>query len=407
MSEDERGKKPGHRHAAIRARHVATSFDAASPHERLERQTLPVRLTRVGVTTGFDLWARLSAALCRRLGWYPRVEPYVGYGTEHYSRLICRTVLSPPGPQSSSVSRGIWTALTVPAAHTRVAIAIDSVPIETVQVGDSEFYDAPDTRRNQSSKLALSDRSGFLDLVAEHQLEPGPHQVTYHVSRRSLAPGPLYTIPSSARIGVISDIDDTILVTQAPSLLKAGYNLLLANPTKRASVPGMSVLYSRIRSIDRNMPFFYLSASPWNVEATIRRFINDHGFPAGPILLRDLDPRPKTFIPSTVQHKQEFIQQLMADFPRMRFILFGDDGQSDPSTYAEVVRRYPGRVLAIGIRQLIPRESGLPSVKRTSTQPAPEMDVPVFYGTTGANLMKTMLPYLEHICRHGGPIIGS
>ncbi|WP_236632731.1 App1 family protein [Bifidobacterium xylocopae] len=383
----------------IRARRVSTSFDAAAPRERFERQPLPVQAVRMGVTTGFDVWARLSAVLCRHLGWYPRVDPYVGYGTEGYSRLICRTVLASPKAAAGSIGRGIRTALTVPAPRTRVTIAIDGEPIETVQLGDSELYDAPDPSRNLSSKYARSDRSGYLDLVAEHRLEPGPHLVTYHVPGRPLVPGPLYTLASSARIGVISDVDDTIMVTQAPSMFKAAYNLLLANPAKRASVPGMSVLYSRIADLAPGMPFFYLSASPWNVERTIRHFLEDHGFPSGPLLLRDLDPRPKTFVPTTVQHKHEFIQQLMADFPRMRFILFGDDGQRDPSTYAEVTRRYPGRVLAIGIRQLSPRESGLPSRRRTSTQPAPEMDAPVFYGTTGANLMKTMLPYLEHLRR--------
>ena len=115
------------------------------------------------------------------------------------------------------------------------------------------------------------------------------------------------------------------------------------------------------------------------------------------MLLRDLDPRPKTFIPTGVQHKLEFAEQLMGDFPDMKFILIGDDGQKDPTTYATIARRYPGRVIAIGIRQLSPREaSPLGSVAGVSaTQPMPVTDVPVFTGTTGANLMNTMLPYLE------------
>ena len=115
-------------------------------------------------------------------------------------------------------------------------------------------------------------------------------------------------------------------------------------------------------------------------------------------MLRDLDPRPKTFIPSGVQHKLEYAEQLMADFPDMKFILIGDDGQKDPTTYATMAKRYPGRVLAVGIRQLSPRESagslgtmaGL-----AATQPVPVTDVPVFTGTTGSNLMKTMMPYLK------------
>ena len=86
----------------------------------------------------------------------------------------------------------------------------------------------------------------------------------------------------------------------------------------------------------------------------------------------------------------------MSDFPDMKFILVGDDGQRDPTTYATIARRYPGRVLAIAIRQLTPRENspfGM-STGLTATQPMPVTDVPVFVGTTGVNLMKTMLPYL-------------
>ena len=87
----------------------------------------------------------------------------------------------------------------------------------------------------------------------------------------------------------------------------------------------------------------------------------------------------------------------MGDFPDMKFILIGDDGQKDPTTYATIAKRYPGRVLAIGIRQLSPRESSPlgPVRGMTQSQPSPVTDVPVFTGTTGANLMKTMLPYLR------------
>ena len=113
--------------------------------------------------------------------------------------------------------------------------------------------------------------------------------------------------------------------------------------------------------------------------------------------MRDLDPRPKTFVPSGVQHKLEYAEQLMEDFPDMKFILIGDDGQKDPTTYAEIARRYPGRVLAIGIRQLSPKESGGFGTMSgfSTTQPVPVTDVPVFTGTTGSNIMKTMLPYLR------------
>ena len=163
--------------------------------------------------------------------------------------------------------------------------------------------------------------------MAEHSLEPGVHDVSYKVRSRKPVKANLFTIPSGTKVGVISDVDDTVMVTQAPSLMKAAYNLLLLDPKKKMPVAGMNLLFNRIADMFPDAPFFYLSTSPWNVESSIRHFIADHGFPEGPLLLRDLDPRPKTFIPTGVQHKLEYAEQLMADFPDMKFILIGDDGR--------------------------------------------------------------------------------
>ena len=355
----------------IPARKVVTIFDAASKHERIEVKPPLTQLFRRAITKAFNGWVTVSTNMVRNLNWYPRVEPYVGYGTEHYSRLICRTVYGPFKRQAGRLTRGIRAMLTIPSPHTKVRIAIDGMPLETVQVGMSEVYDEVDAQRNVSSEFVASDSAGYLDLVAEHSLEPGVHDVSYKVRSRKPVKANLFTIP---------------------------YNLLLLNPKKKMPVAGMNLLFNRIADMFPDAPFFYLSTSPWNVESSIRHFIADHGFPEGPLLLRDLDPRPKTFIPTGVQHKLEYAEQLMADFPDMKFILIGDDGQKDPTTYATIARRYPGRVLAIGIRQLSPREAAgnLGTVAgRASTQPIPVTDVPVFTGTTGSNLMRTMLPFLK------------
>ncbi len=354
----------------IPARKVVTTFDAASKHERIEVKPPLTQLFRRTITKAFNGWVTVSTNMVRNLNWYPRVEPYVGYGTEHYSRLICRTVYGPFKRQAGRLTRGIRAMLTIPSPHTKVRIAIDGMPLETVQVGMSEVYDEVDAQRNVSSEFVASDSAGYLDLVAEHSLEPGVHDVSYKVRSRKPVKANLFTIPSGTKVGVISDVDDT----------------------------GMNLLFNRIADMFPDAPFFYLSTSPWNVESSIRHFIADHGFPEGPLLLRDLDPRPKTFIPTGVQHKLEYAEQLMADFPDMKFILIGDDGQKDPTTYATIARRYPGRVLAIGIRQLSPREAAgnLGTVAgRAATQPIPVTDVPVFTGTTGSNLMRTMLPFLK------------
>ena len=89
----------------IPARPVVTTFDAASRHERIEVQPVLVRRMRRAVTGTFGLWVRLSTAVARKLDWFPRVDPYVGYGTEVYSRLICRTVYATQAQQRRHTRR--------------------------------------------------------------------------------------------------------------------------------------------------------------------------------------------------------------------------------------------------------------------------------------------------------------
>ncbi|WEV67753.1 DUF2183 domain-containing protein [Bifidobacterium sp. ESL0769] len=383
----------------IEVHRASTSFDSPKAISATCRFGEPwVQGGRKAITQGFGAWTQFSTKLVRRWGWYPKVEPYAGYGTDDYSRLVCRTVLAPGGSRSGELMRGIRGMLAVPAAGVRVKIEIDGVPVNQVQVGVSEVYDRYDSSRKTSWEYAVSDSAGYLDLVAERGNTPGIHVVSYQVAGRRKVTSELFVVPVGAKVGIITDVDDTIMVTHAPSPVKAAYNLLLLNPKKRSTVPGMSALFTRLADMMPDAPFFYLSTSPWNVESSIRNFIAEQGYPAGPLLLRDLDPRPKTFVPSGVEHKLQFAEQLMEDFPDMKFILIGDDGQKDPVTYATIARRYPGRVLAIAIRELSPRESSALGrvAGLTATQPMPVTDVPVFTGTTGANIMKTMLPYLRN-----------
>lgn len=382
----------------IPARNVSTMFDAASHYERIENKSGVVQFVRRFLIATFSVWAKLSSFFVRKARWVQHVEPYVGYGTGRYSRLICRTVYGPANRPIRGIRRGIRGMLTIPAPHVPVSIDIDGIALQTVQVGSTQQFDQLDATRSTKMEYAFSDCSGYLDLLAERRLKPGIHKVTYRVKGRKPVVDELFTIEPSTQVGVISDVDDTIMITQVPTVWKAAYNMLLLSPKKRSPVPGMNVLYNKIADLFPEAPFFYLSTSPWNVEGSIRHFIADQGYPNGPLLLRDLDPRPKTFVPDGVQHKLEYVEQLMTDFPDMKFILIGDDGQKDPTTYATIARRYPGRVLAIGIRQLSMKETPvlpLPGVTGAVRQPVPVTQVPVFMGTTGSNLMNTMLPYLR------------
>jgi phosphatidate phosphatase APP1 len=51
-------------------------------------------------------------------------------------------------------------------------------------------------------------------------------------------------------------------------------------------------------------------------------------------------------------HKFKEIENILLTYPALNFVLIGDSGQEDPVIYKEVVKQYPGRILAIYIRDV-------------------------------------------------------
>ena len=52
-------------------------------------------------------------------------------------------------------------------------------------------------------------------------------------------------------------------------------------------------------------------------------------------------------------HKLKEIKQILLAYPTLNFVLVGDSGQEDPDIYREVVKQFPGRILAIYIRDVL------------------------------------------------------
>lgn len=163
--------------------------------------------------------------------------------------------------------------------------------------------------------------------------------------------------PSTAKFGVISDIDDTLLHTGVTSFLKWRVlkNSLFKNAYDRIYLEGAPKLYQKLhKGVDgvQQNPFFYLSNSPWNLYEYLRLFLSINNFPKGPILLRhfrtpfDRSTRPEK------PHKQREILNLLQSYPSLKFVLIGDSGEHDPAIYTEIAERFPDRILAIYLRSV-------------------------------------------------------
>lgn len=157
-----------------------------------------------------------------------------------------------------------------------------------------------------------------------------------------------------ARFMIISDMDDTVIHTGITRKLLAARLTFLHNAHTRKPLDGVADLYRELvdSSVDgaRN-PVFYVSNSGWNMYDVLRDFLVLNDIPPGPLLLRDLGGRGEH---STKDHKAETFRTLLQRFPEYPAVLIGDSGQHDAALYSAVAAEFPGRVLAIYIRDVDP-----------------------------------------------------
>ena len=155
---------------------------------------------------------------------------------------------------------------------------------------------------------------------------------------------------------IISDVDDTVLQSQATNLVAALRLMLLENAHTRLPFPGVAAFYRALRAGPDGRarhPTFYVSSSPWNLYDVIGEFFRIQGIPHGPILLRDVDLTLDSLSSRGHHlHKREAIRRVLLTFPEAPAVLIGDSGQEDPEIYRDVVHEFRGRVRAVYIRDV-------------------------------------------------------
>jgi len=176
-----------------------------------------------------------------------------------------------------------------------------------------------------------------------------PEWVTFRLTERPHTTTRIELI-SPVGVSVISDIDDTIKVSQVTDKQALMRNTFL---NAAQAVPGMAQVYQQWQQ--RGVSFHYLSASPWPLYTVLQNFLQHHGFPEGSIQLRDFRFKDRSLMAlfkSSRQYKQAHIEQILLDFPGRTFILVGDSGEVDPEIYADIALRYPHQIQQIYIRNV-------------------------------------------------------
>lgn len=282
------------------------------------------------------------------------VQLYRGYGHEDCITIQGR-VLERTSVASGGVRSRWWHNLRQAVGQLEsdevpdVELSITAAGHTTNVRSDSDGYFRAqlsltgDTTRPMSDAAAQARHGPWLEVCAQVTRAPYPVESLPEARSACLIPMP------SARFGVISDIDDTVLQTHVRRKLRMIYLTLLRNAATRRSFSETAALYRGMERAGGQAPFFYISHSMWNLYPMLEEFIDRQGLPRGPLLLRDLGwfhgrERPR--------HKLAAIQQVMEAYPTLPFVLSGDNGESDPETYGRVARAYPGRVRTILIRDV-------------------------------------------------------
>jgi len=305
----------------------------------------------------------------RKRGLLPTVIPYAGYGAPDWVRVLGRVLLTREGGKSGRASVRGWRSFT--------SVAVNDTTV-VVTVGDTEHR-------------VLTDRGGVLDVRLPSDLAPGWQKVTIRTEDPASKVGtpveaPIYVVDPDSGFGIVSDIDDTVMVTALPRPFLAAWNTFVLDEHARTPTPGMAVLYDRLDRQHPGAPIIYLSTGAWNVAPTLTRFLSRNLYPRGPLLLTDWGPTHDRIFRSGRQHKERSLRQLADEFPSLKWLLVGDDGQHDEEIYGQFATENPGRVAAVAIRQLSPGEAVLAGGRSKAADWSSKTEVPWIYAMDGADL---------------------
>jgi phosphatidate phosphatase APP1 len=348
-------------------------MELAPQHSQQQRLVTGTKVFRLAHWVS-DSFNGLRLKTARRWHFAPQTIAYQGYGSTSWVRVLGRVVLTSKPTPGSAAERAARNG----TQNVRGWRAFTSVPIQYTEV---------EVEIGGVTARVHADRGGLVDTVVQVSLTPGWHTAVLRAEGTEPVEARIFVISPDTRLGIVSDIDDTIMVTALPRPFLALWNTFVLNERARMATPGMAVLMDRLKVEYPDAPVIYLSTGPWNAAPTLARFIARNLYPSGALLLTDWGLTHDRWFRSGQEHKRRNLDLLAQEFPNMRWLLFGDNGQHDEEIYSGFAQEHPDQVAAIGIRQLSVSEAVLAG-GHSDTGDHSESSVPWIYAPDGAGLVK-------------------
>ncbi|HVF82230.1 MAG TPA: phosphatase domain-containing protein [Flavisolibacter sp.] len=300
------------------------------------------------VTPGTNWKERLLNIL--RLTSNPTIKIYHGYGHEGSLTVFGHVFRLSPFPRKQYRQSFLRNTL----ALLRLFLVKPFAGIEVQLEWKGKTYSAT-TDADGFFKFDWEDAEPF-----EKGWLPVGIKALHHKKLIAASTGRVY-IPYSAQYIIISDIDDTFLISHSANLRKRLWVLFTQNARSRRPFEGVvrhyQLLAKAATTPDMPNPFFYVSSSEWNLYEYILEFTAVNKIPKGIFLLSQLKQFSQLLKTGQNNHGTKFtrIVRIMQAFPNQRVVLLGDSSQQDPYIYESIVKHYPAQVHAVYIRDVFER----------------------------------------------------
>jgi phosphatidate phosphatase APP1 len=273
------------------------------------------------------------------------IEVYNAYGNEHQLVVHGRTLKKAKEKRVTKEDSGflnLWNAIKF---------------FHNDEIKNKKVFLTIDKRRYE----AKSDDEGYFDFEIKiaNKLNMGYKKIALQIEEnRDINHAEATILSDDKMIGIISDIDDTVIVSEVTSKRKLLLNTFWKNYKQREVIPTMVKRFEKILS--QNSPttpsrLFFISGSPQHLFTSIEKFLEYNHFPRHVTILKQVHGDNSDPIFDQMRYKTAKIEELIALYPNMKWVMFGDSGERDKEVYESIQKKYPSNVKGYYIRDV---ESG-------------------------------------------------
>ncbi|KAG9104237.1 hypothetical protein FRC06_004221 [Ceratobasidium sp. 370] len=174
---------------------------------------------------------------------------------------------------------------------------------------------------------------------------------------------------SSARVRVVSDIDDTVKISDVLMGVRAIFHNVFVRHLDELVVPGMPEFYAGLAA--RGVRFHYVSNGPFELLPVLLEFFGISGLPKGSVKLKSYGGRSLfqgLWGESAADRKRGNVVEVLDSFPESKFILVGDTGEQDLELYGALAQERPNQIVALFLRDVTP------ATPPATAPPTPSLD---------------------------------